>query len=154
MPRNSRPRRWFLVGAVVLVLGLAGAALAGVVARAAEKTARVTVIEREYRLIVSTHVFKPGRYAFVAVDKGRLSHALAIAGPGIKTERVRGLIKPGASRTLLVTLRSGSYRLWCPVPGHAGLGMRTTFKVGGGAASPAPAPAPATTTTAKKGGWG
>jgi plastocyanin len=146
----SRLRLWVLAGGAALVLGLAGAALAGIVAHSAAKATRVTVTEREYKLTLSTHSFKPGGYVFVAVNRGKVAHSLAISGPGITLKRIAGVIKPGASRSLTVTLRQGKYKLWCPQPGHAGLGMSTSLKVGGGAAAPPPPP----TSTGKKGGWG
>jgi hypothetical protein len=154
---GSRYRLWLLAGGAVLVLGLAGAALAGVVSHTAAKVTRVTVTEREYKLTLSmngkvvaaTHSFAAGAYVFTAVDRGKVAHSLAISGPGIKLKRIPGTIKPGSSHTLSVTLKAGTYKLWCPVPGHAALGMHTTMKVAGSAPSPPP-----TSTGGHKGGWG
>jgi uncharacterized cupredoxin-like copper-binding protein len=130
--------------AALLAMGAAGAALAGVVATGGTNTSRVTVTEREYRLTLSrTHV-AAGKYALVAVNKGTLAHSLEIAGPGIKNRRIAGTIKPGASGSLSVTLKAGTYSIWCPVAGHAALGMKTTLRVG--------APSSGGTTTKKS--WG
>jgi uncharacterized cupredoxin-like copper-binding protein len=156
---GSRFRLWLLAGAAALVLGLAGAALAGVVSHSAAKATRVTVTEREFKLTLSmagkvvptAHSFKAGAYVFVAVNRGKVAHSLAISGPGIKLKRIPGTIRPGASHTLAATLRKGTYKLWCPVPGHAGLGMRATMKVAG---APSPAPPPPTTTSGGSGAWG
>ena len=158
---GSRFRLWLLTGVAALVLGLAGAALAGVVSHTAAKATRVTVTEREYKLTLSvtgkvmpaSHSFTPGAYVFVAVDRGKVAHSLAISGPGIKLKRIPGTVKPGSSRTLAVTLKQGAYKLWCPVPGHAGLGMHTTMRVGAGSSS-APPPPPPSSTGGHKGGWG
>jgi plastocyanin len=132
----------FLSFFAVLVTGVA---LAAVAATGGTRTTAVTVTEREYKLTLSrTHV-AAGKYTLVAANKGKLSHSLEIAGPGIKGERIAGTIKPGASGTLSVTLKAGSYSIWCPVPGHAALGMKTTLKVGS---------APVTGTPKKKKAWG
>jgi plastocyanin len=132
----------FLSFFAVLVTGVA---LAAVAATGGTRTTAVTVTEREYKLTLPrTHV-AAGKYTLVAANKGKLSHSLEIAGPGIKGERIAGTIKPGASGTLSVTLKAGSYSIWCPVPGHAALGMKTTLKVGS---------APVTGTPKKKKAWG
>jgi len=38
------------------------------------------------------------------------------------------LISPGKSATLSVTLKKGSFKYTCTVPGHAAAGMKGTFK--------------------------
>jgi plastocyanin len=116
--------------AALLAMGAAGAALAGVVATGGTNTTRVTVTEREYRLTLSRTHLAAGKYLLVAVNKGTLAHSLEIAGPGIKSRRIAGTIKPGASGSLSVTLKAGTYSIWCPVAGHAALGMKTTLRVG------------------------
>jgi Copper binding proteins, plastocyanin/azurin family len=41
-------------------------------------------------------------------------------------------IAPGQTRTLTVKLASGgTVQVWCPMPGHAALGMKTSLKLGG-----------------------
>jgi plastocyanin len=155
----SHSRLWLISGVAIAVLGLAGAALAGVVAHNSTAATKVTVTEREYKLTLSmagkavpaAHGFKPGAYVFVAVDRGKLAHSLAISGPGIKLKRIPGTLKPGASHSLAVTLKQGTYKLWCPVPGHAALGMHTTVKVASGSSSAPPPPPP---TSTGKGAWG
>ncbi len=61
-------------------------------------------------------------------NTGKYAHRLAISGPGLKTKKTP-LIKPGKSATLAVTLRSGTYAIWCPVPGHAAQGMKSSITV-------------------------
>jgi plastocyanin len=96
----------------------------------AKKAVVVKVTEKEYSLALSVKIFKPGSYVFMAMDRGRLAHSLEINGPGVRNKRIPGMIAPGRSKSLKVVLREGSYRIWCPVPGHAGLGMKATIKVG------------------------
>jgi len=49
---------------------------------------------------------------------GKIPHDLALQG-GAKT----ALISPGKSATLTVTLKPGTYTLYCSVPGHRQAGM-------------------------------
>ena len=142
---NGRVVR-FGLPAAGLALALAGAAAAGMIARGSASAIRVTVTETEYHLTLSRKTFAPGVYTFIALDNGKIAHSFAISGPGIKEKRLSGNVNPGGARPLTVTLRNGKYTLWCPVPGHAGRGMKATITVGTGGAT-----APATT---KKSGWG
>ncbi|MBF9069710.1 cupredoxin domain-containing protein [Streptacidiphilus fuscans] len=88
----------------------------------------VTVKETEFKLALSTTAFKPGAYTFVAQDAGTVSHALAIEGPGVPMQQTP-ILAPGGKADLSVTLKPGSYELWCPVDGHKALGMDTHITV-------------------------
>jgi plastocyanin len=66
--------------------------------------------------------FRPGVYKFVAADKGSASHSLVISGPGVSQAKT-DLVSPGESESVTVTLQSGSYDIYCGVPGHKALGM-------------------------------
>ncbi|MGZ4353246.1 MAG: cupredoxin domain-containing protein [Gaiellaceae bacterium] len=161
--RNERSRRlrYGLLGAG-FALALAGAAVGGLAAgpgAASPKVQIVTVTEKEFSLAPSTKQVSAGKVTFVAVNKGKFPHALAIAGTGVKTKTA--VLAPGKSARLTVTLKNGSYSIWCPVGNHAALGMKLALKVGGGAAasSVAATPSPASTTPAATGdggggGWG
>jgi len=125
MQRITRTR---IALSVVLVLcGVLGAAAAALVARAGAATAtRITVTESEYHLTLSRRTFRPGRVTFVVHNHGKIAHSLAVRGPGV-SKRLRGTISPGGSKTLVVRLSKGTYKLFCPVDSHAKLGMRTTI---------------------------
>jgi uncharacterized cupredoxin-like copper-binding protein len=114
----------------ILALAAAGAGLAVMAAMAGTKTTRVTVTEVEYRLILSPAHLSAGKTTLVVVNKGKLAHSLQISGPGLKRRLIAGTIKPGTSRSVTVTLKAGTYALWCPQPGHAALGMKTTLTAG------------------------
>ena len=116
----------------LLAFAVAGAGLAVMSALAGTTTTRLTVTEVEYKLTLSRAHLSAGTTTLVVVDKGKLAHSLSISGPGLKKRLIAGTIKPGTSRTVTVTLKAGTYTLWCPVPGHAALGMKTTLKAGTG----------------------
>jgi len=139
---------------LLAALALAGAAVAGVVAHASASKTTIRVTEREFKIGLSATKAQAGPVRFEIKNTGRLAHALAISGAGVKTKTK--LIQPGKSAVLLVTLKQGAYSLWCPVPGHAAQGMKaklvTPTQSGGGGS-------PATTsgdTTTDSGGaaWG
>jgi plastocyanin len=139
--------RTILIASLVAV-ALAGAALAGLVSRDRSTTARVTVTEVEYRLKLSTSHLAPGKVTLVVTNKGKLAHSLSISGPGLKKRLISGTLRPGTTRSLSLTLKSGSFALWCPVPGHAALGMKTSLTVRSAAA------AGTTARTTTKSSWG
>lgn len=129
--RNESKRT--AAAAAVFAVALGGAAIGGVVARAQVAVPTVTVTMKEFKLTPSKANLAAGRVTLVAVNKGKLPHALAIAGPGLKTTK-SAMIGAGKSARLTVTLKGGSYALWCPVGNHASLGMKSTLKATGGSA--------------------
>ncbi len=137
-------------GAALVGLALAGAATVGVVAHAGSRTTTITVTEKEFRIHLSQARTKPGTVRLVVKDIGKYAHALAISGPGVKLKRTP-LVHPGKSATLVVKLSAGTYAIWCPVPGHAAQGMKTSLKV---AAAAATTTAPTTTSSGGGGAWG
>ena len=125
MQRITRTR---IAMTVVLVLcAVLGAAAAALVAHAGAATAtRITVNEREYHIALSRRTFRPGRVTFVVHNRGKIAHSLDIRGPGV-SKRMRGTIRPGGTKTLVVRLSKGTYKVFCPVDSHAKLGMRTAI---------------------------
>jgi len=124
-----------LVAAGVAVsLALAGAAAAALVGHRSADATRVTVTESEYKIAIAPAKVQAGTATFVIRNHGKLSHALDISGPGLKTVKVP-TIAPGKSRTVTVKLGGGTFKLWCPIPGHAALGMTRSLTVSGAAAS-------------------
>ena len=41
-------------------------------------------VETDFHIALSKSTFSPGRYTFVAKNKGQTTHALMITGPGLK----------------------------------------------------------------------
>jgi uncharacterized cupredoxin-like copper-binding protein len=89
----------------------------------------VTAIETEFHIALSKKAFSPGTYKFTAVDKGHLQHDLVIDGPGVNMAKTAGLLSPGQSASVTVTLRKGSYDIFCGVPGHKAEGMNVNITV-------------------------
>lgn len=118
-----------------VVLALAGAAVAAVAAHGSSTASVIKVTETEYHLAVSPASLKAGTFTVSVHNAGKVLHKLDLSGGGLKTTvRVPG-IAPGATRSVTVKLTGGTLSLWCPVPGHAALGMKTSLKVAGGTAS-------------------
>ncbi|HZS24552.1 MAG TPA: plastocyanin/azurin family copper-binding protein [Gaiellaceae bacterium] len=141
--------------AVAVALAIAGAAIAALRGHSAG-TAGVTirVTEREYHIALAKNTVKAGTVTFVVHNAGKQRHALAVSGGGLSAAKKTAMIAPGATRSLTVKLSTGGkLALWCPVPGHAALGMRASLKVSGGAPSTGGG-ATAGTTTAPAGGGG
>ena len=90
---------------------------------------RVTVTETEYALKLSRSSFTPGTYTFVADNAGKITHALSIDGPGVEDAKTKNL-QGGQEAALTVTLKKGTYDLYCPVTGHKQLGMNKEIQVG------------------------
>ncbi|MEU5275148.1 cupredoxin domain-containing protein [Streptomyces asoensis] len=101
-------------------------------AKAAASATPVTASLTDFHIQLSTQKFQPGQYTFTAENKGQHEHALELDGPG-GHDRSKTL-EPGQSTVFTVTLKSGSYQVFCPVDGHKDLGMKTSITVGGSAA--------------------
>jgi uncharacterized cupredoxin-like copper-binding protein len=137
---------------LLAALALAGAAIAGVVAHASASKTTIRVTEREYKISVSATHAAAGPVRFEIKNTGKLAHALSIAGTGV-TAKTK-LIQPGKTAVLLVTLKSGAYSLWCPVPGHAALGMKAKVTAPSAAGGATPATTSSGTSTDSGAAWG
>jgi glucose/arabinose dehydrogenase len=128
--------------AVLLAVVLAASAFAAVLPGAAtptgDATLTISVVMRDYSFKLSRRSVPAGsRVRFVVHNRGAVPHDFAIAG-----KRTR-FLKRGQTQTLTVLFRrKGSYKFVCSVPGHAHLGMRGTFSVGGPPAAAPPPPPP------------
>ena len=89
---------------------------------------RVIVTEREFSITLDRRLLRPGKYTFALQNKGENPHNLIVNGPGVRSQTPRP-IAAGRSGSLTVTLRKGTYKLWCGLPGHETAGMHTTITV-------------------------
>ena len=140
----------FVAAGLAVALALAGGGLAAVAAVGSAAKTTITVTEREYHIALSTSSAKAGTVTFNVHNAGKLAHELDIAGAGLKSTARVALIAPGKTRAVTLTLTGGKLSLWCPVPGHAALGMKTSMKVTGGATATSGNPPPTQTDEA----WG
>ncbi len=119
-----------LAAGVAATVGALSAAPAG----ASSKSTTVKAVETDFHIALSKSSFSPGKYTFVAQNKGQTTHALMITGPGLSDAKTHD-ISPGQSAKLTVTFEKGAYDIFCPVPGHKALGMNVDIVVGSSAAA-------------------
>ena len=90
---------------------------------ASEATAKGTTVqvqEKDFAITLSKHTVPHGTVTFVVKNVGKVAHNLTVQG-GKATPNING----GGTAKLTVTLKKGSYTLYCSVPGHRQLGMVT-----------------------------
>jgi plastocyanin len=88
----------------------------------------VTVTESEFKIQLPSDHLAPGSYTFDLANKGHIGHDLVVDGPGIDNEKTP-VIDGGKTAVLKVDLKSGTYTLYCSVPGHEQAGMKVELKV-------------------------
>ncbi len=109
---------------------LAAAALA-----AAQPTHRapgaVSAKLSEWKVELSEATIAAGPVTFTISNAGSIPHAFEVEGEGIEQETT--VIQPGATATLTLTLKPGTYEVYCPVgeDSHKKLGMETHLTVVG-----------------------
>jgi plastocyanin len=92
--------------------------------------ARVQVIAKEYSFTLSRPEVPAGEVVLELVNRGEDAHNLHVAEGTAGTEQgATPNTEPGAVRDLHVTLRPGSYTLFCSLPGHEAKGMHATLVV-------------------------
>ena len=92
--------------------------------------AATTIKETEYALTPGTiKVSRAGRVTFLASNAGKMTHALEVEGNGVEMKTSN--IAPGKSAKLSLSLKPGTYDMYCPIDGHKQLGMKGTVKVAG-----------------------
>lgn len=70
----------------------------------------------------------PGTYTFHVTNSGPSAHSLAIEGNGMDDKKTPTL-QNGGTADLQVTLKSGTYTMYCPVDHHEDQGMKGTLTV-------------------------
>ncbi len=108
---------------------LAAVALVG--ARAPGDPAAVSAKLSEWKVELSERTIAAGTVTFTVANVGSIPHAFEVEGQGIEQETA--VIQPGSSATLTLTLKPGTYEVYCPVgeDSHKKLGMETDLKVVG-----------------------
>jgi uncharacterized cupredoxin-like copper-binding protein len=114
--------RWFALALIAAFVTLWTAPAASPHASAQSATT-VTVTMKEFKFVLSKRAVPHGTVVFKLVNRGALAHDFKIGG------KKSPLIGKGKTGTLRVTLRAGSQRYLCTVPGHAAAGMKGTLRV-------------------------
>ena len=91
----------------------------------------VSVRLSEWKVELSRQRIAAGTVRFVVSNSGQIPHAIEVEGEGLEKEVEE--IQPGASDTLSVTLKPGTYDVYCPVGSgsHKKLGMAARLTVVG-----------------------
>ena len=115
---------------------LAAVALAAAPAhRAPGAPAAVSAKLSEWKVELSEATIAAGPVTFTITNAGSIPHAFEVEGEGIEQETE--LIQPSSTATLTLTLKPGTYEVYCPVgeDSHKKLGMETHLKVVGSKSS-------------------
>ena len=83
---------------------------------------KVAVSETEFKITLPMRSLTAGGYELDVKNDGRVSHDLVVTGPAASNVKTP-LIAAGKTATLRVTLKRGTYELYCSVPGHKQAGM-------------------------------
>ena len=126
-----------IVARNVAGLLLVGALVAAMPIRRGKPVA-VSAKLSEWTIQLSEETVPAGQVTFTVKNGGTIAHAFEVEGNGAEQETP--LIQPGASAALTLTLKPGTYEVYCPVgqDSHKKLGMDTHLKVvnaAGGTAS-------------------
>ena len=111
---------------------LASSMLTAIVLARPSQPVAVTATLSEWKVELSEHRITPGAVTFTITNAGSIPHAFEVEGEGIEQETKA--IQPGAHVTLTLTLKPGTYDVYCPVgeDSHKKLGMDTRLMVVGG----------------------
>jgi plastocyanin len=106
----------------------AGALMAAMPARRGDPVP-VSIKLSEWSVQLSAATVPAGPVTFSVTNGGSIPHALEVEGGGI--EQQTPLIQPGTTATLTLTLKPGTYEVYCPVgmDSHKKLGMETHLTV-------------------------
>ena len=88
----------------------------------------VPVTEVEFKIELPSKTVAPGTYTFNLTNKGHVGHDLVFNGSGVDNEKTP-VIDPGKTAKLTVDLKTGTYDVYCSVPGHKQAGMDVKLKV-------------------------
>ena len=128
---------------LLLVAFVVAAVLVSPLAASPAKTL-VKVQLKEFKVLPSSLGARRGPVAFTVKNTGTIDHEFVVlktntapsklpvkGGKAVETGRVGkvGPVKPGASKTLTLTLKAGKYVLICNVLGHYKAGQRVGFQV-------------------------
>jgi uncharacterized cupredoxin-like copper-binding protein len=118
------------VAALIVVLAACGGGSGGGSSSpAASSGKKIDVTLKDFSItLAGGSTVQPGTYTFVVTNQGPSDHNLTVDGSGVSDQATPTFGK--GTKNLTVTLKSGTYDLFCSVPGHKALGMDTKLTVG------------------------
>src|SRR5438309_4218073 len=130
MHRHAVPSR-NVAGALLAAVALAATPPRHRAPSAPSAPAVVSAKLSEWKVELSEATIAAGPVTFTITNAGSIPHALQVEGEGM--ERETQLIQPGATATMSLTLKPGTYDVYCPVgdDSHKKLGMETQLEVTG-----------------------
>jgi hypothetical protein len=112
----------------VVLVGLAVLALAA--PATAGSSQRTQVVAREFSLVLSQAQLKSGRAVIELANFGQDPHNLVLRRVGRQgTLADTGVVLPGNLAELNVSLKAGTYELYCSLDDHQTRGMDTLLSV-------------------------
>jgi uncharacterized cupredoxin-like copper-binding protein len=90
--------------------------------------ATLEATESDYRIALSSAAAHAGRVTISVRNAGQVTHDLVMDGPGVADQKT-ALLSPGQTAQLVVTLRAGTYDVYCDIPGHKQAGMDAKLTV-------------------------
>lgn len=104
---------------------LAASALGAGRQQASDEPLLITASLSEWKVELSQTTVEAGVVTFAVTNAGSVPHAFEVEGQGIEKET--DVIQPGSRATLTLTLKPGTYEVYCPVgeDSHKKLGMET-----------------------------
>jgi hypothetical protein len=98
--------------------------------RIARAPTAVGIGEREFAIAVYRPRVRRGALKLTIRNLGEDVHDLVVRRAGRRIGGLAGVVKPGGTATLRLTLRqAGRYQLVCTVADHEARGMRATLRV-------------------------
>jgi uncharacterized cupredoxin-like copper-binding protein len=93
-------------------------------------SAGLTLDESEFKIDpANPKVAKTGEITVTVKNTGAITHALTVQTPSGPVST--GSIAPGRTTTLKVNIsKAGTYKFFCPIPGHEQSGMKGSLVVG------------------------
>lgn len=89
----------------------------------------ITFTETEFKIAASSDSVKAGDYTFKVDNKGQFPHDLHIATPDGSEVGKTDVLRAGESGSVTVSLKAGTYMLWCAVDAHKAQGMQMNLTV-------------------------
>ena len=83
--------------------------------------------ESEFKIDLAPTTLKAGTYTFNVTNGGNFKHNLVVEGNGDKG--TSDTFNAGQAGALTVTLKAGTYNVYCGIPTHKGKGMDLTITV-------------------------